>query len=60
VSVYPTDHTPRAIASVADEVVAYRVPVRPTTMSAIAYRGGKATIGVSSKLIHYPRKTYST
>jgi hypothetical protein len=55
-SVDPTDQTPRAIASVADEVVAYGVPVKPTTMSMIAYRGGKAIIGVSSGLIHYPEE----
>jgi len=53
-SVDPSDHTPRAIRRVADEVVIYGVPIKPTTMSMIAYRGSKPIIGVSSGLIHYP------
>jgi molybdopterin biosynthesis enzyme len=55
-SVDPTDQTPRAIASIADEVVMYGIPVKPTTMSMIAYREDKAIIGVSSGLIHYPEE----
>ncbi len=55
-SVDPTDHTPRAIASVADEVVMYGVPIKPTTMSMIAYRGSKAIIGVSSGVIYFPEE----
>jgi len=52
-SVDPTDKTPKAISMVADEVVAYGIPVKPTTMNMIAYRGGKAIIGVSSGIIYF-------
>jgi len=55
-SVDPTDQTPKAIASIADEVVMYGVPIKPTTMSMIAYRGDKAIIGVPSGIIHYPEE----
>jgi len=55
-SVDPTDYTPRAIASVADEVIMYGVPVKPTTMSMIAYRERKAIIGVSSGVIYFPEE----
>ena len=53
-SVDPTDYTPQAIRQVASEVVVYGVPIKPTTMSMIAYRGSKAIMGVSSGIIHYP------
>lgn len=53
-SVDPSDYTPKAIRSVADEIVAYGIPVKPTTMSMVAYKGGKPIIGVSSGLIYYP------
>lgn len=53
-SIDPTDRTPIAIAAVADEVVAYGVPVKPTTMSMIAYREGKPIVGVSSGIIYFP------
>lgn len=53
-SVDPTDFTPKAIESIADEVVAYGVPIKPTTMSMIAYRDGKPIIGVSSGIIYFP------
>ncbi|WP_276813634.1 molybdopterin-binding protein [Desulfurococcus amylolyticus] len=53
-SIDPTDKTPKAIASVASEVVAYGVPMKPTTMSMIAYKDGKAVIGVSSGIIYFP------
>lgn len=55
-SVDPTDKTPGAIASIADEVVIYGVPIKPTTMSMVAYKGNKAIIGVSSGVIHYPEE----
>lgn len=53
-SVDPTDKTPQAIASLADEVVAYGIPMKPTTMTMVAYSKGKPVIGVSSGLIHFP------
>lgn len=52
-SVDPTDYTPKAIQRVADEVVAYGVPVKPNTMSMIAYKNGKPIIGVSAGIVHY-------
>ena len=55
-SVDPTDKTPSAIASIADEVVIYGIPIKPTTMSMVAYRSNKAIIGVSSGIIHYPEE----
>lgn len=55
-SVDPTDYTPRAISSVADEVVAYGIPIKPTTMSMVAYRGNKAIVGVSAGLVHFPEE----
>ncbi|MGC9181144.1 molybdopterin-binding protein [Thermogladius sp.] len=53
-SVDPTDRTPVAIRMVADTVVAYGIPMKPTTMSMVAYKGDKAIIGVSSGIIHFP------
>lgn len=53
-SVDPTDYTPKAIESISDEIVAYGIPIKPTTMSMIAYRGGKPIIGVSSGIIFFP------
>lgn len=55
-SVDPTDFTPHSIRSIADEVVAYGIPIKPTTMSMIAYKGEKAVVGVSSGIIYYPRE----
>lgn len=55
-SVDPTDFTPHSIRSIADEVVAYGIPIKPTTMSMVAYKGDKAIIGVSSGIIYYPRE----
>jgi len=52
-SIDPTDRTPKAIAMAADEVVAYGLPFTPTTMSMIAYRGGKAILGISSGIIYF-------
>jgi molybdopterin biosynthesis enzyme MoaB len=53
-SVDPTDRTHLAIRQVADEVVAYGIPMKPTTMSMIAYKDGKPLIGVSSGIIYFP------
>lgn len=55
-SVDPTDYTPKAISLAADEIIAYGIPIKPTTMSMIAYRGNKAIIGVSSGIIHFPEE----
>ncbi|MCD6324108.1 MAG: molybdopterin-binding protein [Desulfurococcales archaeon] len=52
-SVDPTDKTPAAIREVADEVVAYGIPVKPTTMSMVAYAAGKPIVGVSSGIIFF-------
>lgn len=52
-SVDPTDLTPRSIAEVADEVVIYGIPIKPNTMSMVAYAQGKPVIGVSSSIIYY-------
>ncbi len=52
-SVDPTDLTPQAIRQVADEVVAYGIPIKPNTMSMIAYKGDKAVIGVPASIIYY-------
>lgn len=52
-SVDPTDLTPKSIAEVADEVVMYGIPIKPNTMSMVAYAQGKPIIGVSSAIIYY-------
>ncbi len=52
-SVDPTDYTHIAIKEVSDEVIAYGVPVKPTTMTMIAYSKGKPVIGVSSGIIFF-------
>jgi molybdenum cofactor synthesis domain-containing protein len=52
-SVDPTDYTPHAIRRVADEVVIYGLPIKPTTMTMLAYRGEKAIIGISAGVIYY-------
>jgi len=52
-SVDPTDKTPKAIASTGAKIVAYGIPVKPTTMSMIAYLNSKPVIGVSSGIIYF-------
>ena len=52
-SVDPTDKTPKAIASTGAKIVAYGIPIKPTTMSLIAYYGEKPIIGVSSGIIFF-------
>ena len=52
-SVDPTDVTHEVIREVSDEVIAYGIPVKPTTMSMIAYCGGKPIIGVSSGIVFF-------
>ncbi|MGB9827109.1 MAG: molybdopterin-binding protein [Thermosphaera sp.] len=53
-SVDPTDKTPVAISRVADRIVFYGIPIKPTTMSMLAYKKDKAILGVSSGIIHFP------
>jgi len=52
-SVDPNDYTPRVIASISDEVVAYGIPFKPNTMTMVAYLQGKPIIGVSGGIVHY-------
>ncbi len=52
-SVDPTDLTPKSIAEMADEVIMYGIPIKPNTMSMVAYAQGKPVIGVSSAIIYY-------
>lgn len=52
-SVDPTDFTPKAIAEVSDEVVIYGIPIKPNTMTMVAYLEGKPIIGVSSAIIYF-------
>ena len=55
-SVDPTDRTPHAIRTVADEVIAYGVPYKPNTMTMVAYARGKPVIGVPSSIIFFREK----
>ncbi|MEZ0394205.1 MAG: molybdopterin-binding protein [Desulfurococcaceae archaeon] len=55
-SVDPTDVTKDAIAAVADEVVLYGLPVKPTSMTIVAYRRGKPVVGVSAGIVHHRRR----
>lgn len=52
-SVDPTDVTPRAILATGARLVLYGFPVKPTTMSMLAYLDGKPIIGVSSGIIYF-------
>lgn len=52
-SVDPTDVTHIAIKEAADEVVAYGIPIKPNTMSMLAYVNGKPVVGVSSSIIYF-------
>ncbi len=55
-SVDPTDVTPRAVLSTGARLVMYGFPVKPTTMSLLAYLGDKPVIGVSSGVVHFSRE----
>jgi molybdopterin biosynthesis enzyme len=55
-SVDPTDVTPRAILDTGARLVIYGFPVKPTTMSMLAYLGEKPVIGVSSGIVHFSRE----
>jgi len=52
-SVDPTDYTPKAIEEVAEEIVAYGIPIKPTTMSMISYWKSKPIMGVSSGIVYF-------
>ena len=52
-SVDPTDVTPRAILATGAKLVMYGFPIKPTTMSLLAYLNGKPVIGLSSGIIHF-------
>jgi len=55
-SVDPTDKTAKAIALTGAKIVAYGIPVKPTTMTMIAYLNSKPIIGVSSGIIYFKEK----
>ena len=52
-SVDPTDATPRAILATGARLVMYGFPIKPTTMSLLAYLDGKPVIGLSSGIIYF-------
>ncbi len=52
-SIDPTDYTHKAIASISSEVVAYGIPIKPNTMTMLAYRDGKAIIGVPGSIVYF-------
>lgn len=51
-SVDPTDRTPIAIRKVATNVIAYGVPIKPTTMSLVALWDDIPILGISAGGIH--------
>ncbi|MGC8664978.1 MAG: molybdopterin-binding protein [Nitrososphaeria archaeon] len=52
-SVDATDRTPAGIRKAGADVIAYGIPVKPTTMSLIAFKGEKIIFGISAGGIHY-------
>lgn len=52
-TVDPTDVTPRVILATGAKLVMYGFPIKPTTMSLLAYLDGKPVIGLSSGIIHF-------
>jgi hypothetical protein len=52
-SVDPTDVTPRAILATGAKLVMYGFPIKPTTMSLLAYLNGKPVIGLSAGIIYF-------
>ena len=52
-SVDPTDRTPTAIANVGANIIAYGVPIKPTTMTVVAELGAIPILGVSAGGIYY-------
>ncbi len=52
-SVDPTDLTPHAVKALGAEVIAYGVPMKPTTMTMVAIWDGLPILGISAGGIHY-------
>ncbi len=52
-SVDPTDATPSAISSLGSTIVSYGIPIKPTTMSLVAYWDGLPVFGISAGGIYY-------
>ncbi|MGC8557681.1 MAG: molybdopterin-binding protein [Nitrososphaeria archaeon] len=52
-SVDPTDKTPAAVNSLGARIVAYGIPIKPTTMSLVAYWDGLPLLGISAGGIYY-------
>ncbi|MDG6927791.1 MAG: molybdopterin-binding protein [Nitrososphaerota archaeon] len=52
-SVDPTDITPSAIGSLGSTIVSYGIPLKPTTMSLVAYWDGIPVFGISAGGIYY-------
>jgi molybdopterin biosynthesis enzyme len=55
-SVDPTDVTARAILGTGAKMVMYGFPIKPTTMSLLAYLNGKPVIGLSAGVIYFARE----
>lgn len=52
-SVDATDRTPAGIKKAGADIIAYGVPIKPTTMSLVAFKDEKIVFGVSAGGIHY-------
>ncbi|MGC9187345.1 MAG: molybdopterin-binding protein [Fervidicoccaceae archaeon] len=52
-SVDPTDRTLEAIKAWGAKIMAYGLPIKPTTMSAIAYKGDVPVLAISAGGIYY-------
>ncbi len=52
-SVDSTDVTPSAISSLGSTIISYGIPVKPTTMSLVAYWEGLPVFGISAGGIYY-------
>lgn len=52
-SVDATDRTPAGIKKSGAEIIAHGIPIKPTTMSLIAFKGEKPVFGISAGGIHY-------
>ncbi|MGC8644979.1 MAG: molybdopterin-binding protein [Thermoplasmata archaeon] len=52
-SVDATDRTPSAIVSAGAKIIAYGIPVKPTTMTIVAVLRGVPVLGISAGGIHY-------
>lgn len=52
-SVDATDRTPLAISRSGAKIIAYGIPIKPTTMSLVAFKDDKIIFGISAGGIHY-------